>query len=63
MKANPKAVMVIGSLIWIGLMLERIFMIGPEMQLNPLIAAFEFIITGGLFLWVLRNGEEVLVTA
>ncbi len=62
-KANPKAVMVIGSLIWIGLMLERIFMIGPEMQLNPLIAAFEFIITGGLFLWVLRNGEEVLVTA
>lgn len=59
-KASPRAVMLIGLSIWAGIMLERIFMIGPHLNLNPVIVLVEFILIGGIFLWIVRNRAEAL---
>lgn len=57
-KANPTAVMIIGSLILAGILIERLFMLVPHMILNPVITPIEFLILGILYIMVIKNEVE-----
>ncbi len=49
-KANPRLVMPLGFWVWGGILLERYFMIGPHLNLHPLIAPVELILAAVVFL-------------
>lgn len=49
-KANPRLVMPLGFWVWAGILLERYFMIGPHLNLHPLITPVEFLLVALVFL-------------
>ena len=59
-KSNPKFVMGIGILVWFGILLERVFMLAPHADLNPVITLVEFLIMSGVFYWVIKNQNDPL---
>jgi hypothetical protein len=60
-KANPKFVLVIGFLVWSGILLERIFMLAPHAHLNPIITIIDLAIMAGVFITVVKNQNDQVV--
>ena len=63
MKANPKVVMAVGFLVWGGVLLERVFMLGIHMALPPVISAVEFIVASAVFFWVVKSQDDDALVA
>ncbi|MGH1363353.1 MAG: hypothetical protein ACRBF0_07345 [Calditrichia bacterium] len=57
-KANPKMVMIMGFVIWGGILLERFFMIHHHVQLNWIIVIPQFLIAALVFVLVIRSRGE-----
>jgi len=60
MKANYKVLLTISLIIWAGLIAERIFFLEPDMPLNPIILVVQFLLMGGIFVYLLRNRVRML---
>lgn len=58
-KGNPRAVVFLGALVWVGLLMERYFMIRPRMNLHPVITAIEFVVIGLVFLVAIRDTRQL----
>ena len=59
-KGNPRAVLTVGLIVWAGILLERVIMLAYHMPLNPVITLVEFVIIGGVFVWVIRNRNDAV---
>ncbi len=62
LKANPRFLLFISLVVWLGIAIERLVLIGPVLTVHPIPLIIEFALVGGLFLWVFRQRDQFLVT-
>lgn len=60
MKNNYKVLFSISLVIWAGLFIERVIFLLPDLPLNPIILIVQFLIVGGILVYLVRNGARFL---
>lgn len=60
MKANYAVFLIISVVVWIGIAVERLVIIVPRLDINPLFLIIEFVIIGLIVLYVIRSREKFL---
>ncbi len=63
LKANPRFLLIISLIVWLGIALERLILIGPVLTVHPVPLIIEFFLVGALFIWVFRQRDQFLAVA
>lgn len=61
MKANYLVFLLISIVVWIGIAVERLVIIVPDMTVSPLSLVIEFVVIGLLVIYVIRKREDFVV--
>jgi len=62
-KASYTVFLIISVLVWVGLLIERLVLISPRLQVNPITLILEGGLTAVVFIYMFKNRESLLPTS